>query len=400
MEHVTNLNKGLEKKIFELQQRIDELNEESRLQRLTTIKYDQLRTEFEAMEGEVAKSKHREKEDLLAQQQYKSELDKVLTLNKELTSKVESMQAKNIAMAEKLTSTQGAMRQSEGDSKRLDEALKQREADLKAEFERERKAMQAEVERAKAATQQLLSKFMDLESKEEAAYSERELMNREAMAVAAHHVAASAAMAAAAQSATVSSTAEAAALSKISEAAAQANREVNPESVTPTNADRSAIPTTTPVHNGGAIVMPSSEFETNIQQISVMMRCSELEQEMSKMKDDNQKLRRQIAKSIDSTKNVSANGADNGVVVGAERERAAALLAEQFAEVQEELDRYKKERADLKKVILIEDWITTSGRPGTMDEKYQTDLLSAYKSLYTQLDEEIAKKDKLIHKLK
>lgn len=151
----------------------------------------------------------------------------------------------------------------------------------------------------------------------------------------------------------------------------------------------------------------SQDFESNMAQISVMMHCTELEQEMSKLKNDNQKLRRQIAKSLDASTRAAAaekekNGAQTeGVIAVPEKERAgaAALLAEQFAEVQEELERYKKERADLKRVILIEDWITTS-KPGTMDEKYQTDLLSAYKSLYTQLDEEIAKKDKFIQKLK
>ncbi len=307
------------------------------------------------------------------------------------------------------------------DVKALEEALAAREQELRAEFERERRQLAGELKREQAAKQQLLSRFIDLES---------EASEREASSAAASALREAAAAAIASSSAVLDQAAPPTVTSSSSEAAPA-----------PTAAIPSAVPSTPklplmtiatshplapspPAAKGsGHQQQPPhhqpQDFETNLAQIQVMMRCTELEQELEKMKADNQKLRRTMARTIDQgakeaklqqqQQQNSTGGTSAGTPAAAAatstpegRAGAAALLAEQFAEVQEELERYKKERADLKKVILIEDWITTAAaKPGsTVEEKYQTDLLSAYKSLYTQLDEEIAKKEKLIQKLK
>ena len=420
VEHVTNLNKGLEKKIIELQQRIDELADENRLSQLTVIKYDQLRTEFETMETENVRLRSREKEDLLSQQQYKSENEKLMTINKELVDKVEKLSAQQHEMEAKLQSTITAAKQSQVNSKTFEQAVKQREEQLQIEFDRERKVLQTELERETSSRQQLLSRIMDLESSLECATNSSSNIDNERAAVAA----ASVALAKATSQKLVhhshslhqqlSSTTQNNSSSVPSPTTmTESNELMNRKDLSlPLNKTMETISSTSaavvaqPQLNNAVdnTYINNRDFDTNLQQISVMMRCTELEQEMFKLKDDNQKLRRYIAKTVDSTDPGTVVAATNGDINNTsdgtvdKSKQGAQLLAEQFAELEDELERYKKERADLKKVILLEDWITTGG--GTVDEKYQNNLLSAYKSMYTQLDEEINKKNKLIQKLK
>ena len=416
MEHVTNLNKGLEKKIIELQQRLDELNESGRAaQRATLGQVDALRAEAEAAVAEVAKLKAREAEAERLKEEARRTAEELTKELQALAAKVKALEKANGELQASLAESATAKAaEAAVDVKALEEALAAREQELRAEFERERRQLAGELKREQAAKQQLLSRFIDLESET----SEREASS-----------AAASALREAAAAAIASSTLEQTAAPVVtSSEAAPAPTASIPSAVpsTPklplmTIATSHPLAPSPPTAKGsGHQQQPPhhhqpQDFETNLAQIQVMMRCTELEQELEKMKADNQKLRRTMARTIDQgakeaklqqqQQNSTAAGtpatpAATSTPEG--RAGAAALLAEQFAEVQEELERYKKERADLKKVILIEDWITTAAaKPGsTVEEKYQTDLLSAYKSLYTQLDEEIAKKEKLIQKLK
>ena len=416
VEHVTNLNKGLEKKIIELQQRLDELNESGRAaQRATLGQVDALRAEAEAAVAEVAKLKAREAEAERLKEEARRTAEELTKELQALAAKVKALEKANGELQASLAESATAKAaEAAVDVKALEEALAAREQELRAEFERERRQLAGELKREQAAKQQLLSRFIDLESET----SEREASS-----------AAASALREAAAAAIASSTLEQTAAPVVtSSEAAPAPTASIPSAVpsTPklplmTIATSHPLAPSPPTAKGsGHQQQPPhhhqpQDFETNLAQIQVMMRCTELEQELEKMKADNQKLRRTMARTIDQgakeaklqqqQQNSTAAGtpatpAATSTPEG--RAGAAALLAEQFAEVQEELERYKKERADLKKVILIEDWITTAAaKPGsTVEEKYQTDLLSAYKSLYTQLDEEIAKKEKLIQKLK
>jgi len=70
-----------------------------------------------------------------------------------------------------------------------------------------------------------------------------------------------------------------------------------------------------------------------------MMRCSELEQECAKFKHENQEMRELIANTSDQYTS------DTG----------ASLLAQQCAQMQVELDRYREERSNLKTIVLSQE---------------------------------------------
>src|SRR5690625_1709126 len=149
VEHVTNLNRGLEMKIIELQQRNDELSEEIRLLRLTDSKK---RADFEQAESELAELRTRSKEDHLSMQRYQSELDKVTTMNRQLMARVDQLAMKN---GELELSIREAMERKPTvelvDPKLLEQAVAKREHELRQEFERERKALIAERDREQSS---------------------------------------------------------------------------------------------------------------------------------------------------------------------------------------------------------------------------------------------------------
>lgn len=66
-----------------------------------------------------------------------------------------------------------------------------------------------------------------------------------------------------------------------------------------------------------------------------MMRCSEQEQENAKLKHENQKMRELIASKIDQSDS-----------------DAASMLAQQCSTMQNELDRLRDERTQLKTIVL------------------------------------------------
>ena len=70
-----------------------------------------------------------------------------------------------------------------------------------------------------------------------------------------------------------------------------------------------------------------------------MMRCSELEQECAKFKQENQNMRELLANLADK------NASDD----------AASMLAKQCADMQLELDRSREERSQLKTIVLSQE---------------------------------------------
>lgn len=88
-------------------------------------------------------------------------------------------------------------------------------------------------------------------------------------------------------------------------------------------------------------------ISSDISMVSLMMRCSELEQECAKCKQENQEMRELIA---------SSDTSDN--------ERGASLLAQQCAQMQIELDRYREERTNLKTIVLSQESNMRDARSG------------------------------------
>lgn len=84
--------------------------------------------------------------------------------------------------------------------------------------------------------------------------------------------------------------------------------------------------------------------------VSLMMRCSELEQECAKSKQENQEMRELIASTSDKS--------DKG------GERGASLLAQQCAQMQIDLDRYREERSNLKTIVLSQESYMKDARFG------------------------------------
>jgi predicted negative regulator of RcsB-dependent stress response len=84
------------------------------------------------------------------------------------------------------------------------------------------------------------------------------------------------------------------------------------------------------------------------------MRCSELEQECAKFKQENQEMRELIASFSDQNS----------------RETGASLLAQQCAQMQLDLDRYREERTNLKTIVLSQESNLRDSRFDSLDYFY------------------------------
>lgn len=308
VEHVTNLNRGLEKKIMTLQHKIDDLIEENRNLKITEGRYNNLKQEMEQVETEMTELKTRQRENNLQIEKYNSEMSKLSAFIKELENKNQILEQNKVELEDKVRLVIDNKNQILIDNEKIESTIKQREQELRAEFEIERKRLIEEREQEQISKQQLISQCMEKELEQskdsERSFKENMLQDR------------------------------------------------------------------------------PDDFDSNVEMISIMMQCTELEQELKRSQNEIQKLRDQLAN----------NAGD--------KDSSAALLAKQFQGLQDELDRYKKERTDLKRVILIDDHIKTFTGDQNQKKKYQEDLVSTYKDLFAKMDEEIASKDKLINQLR
>ena len=125
------------------------------------------------------------------------------------------------------------------------------------------------------------------------------------------------------------------------------------------------------------------------------MRCSELEQECAKCKQENQEMRELIASSSDTFNN----------------EKGASLLAQQCAQMQIELDRYREERSNLKTIVLSQE---SNIRDARFDEALylfhlilisvffsaENDVISAFKAIIKQLETELEQTKEMFNQTK
>ncbi|RWS07279.1 unconventional myosin-Vc-like protein, partial [Dinothrombium tinctorium] len=279
VERVKAVNKGLERKIIELQQKIDILNEENNRRKQIEASAEEAKNESIKLANELKSTKN-----ILLEKD--EEIEKMHLLIKEVQKKNLELERKleeQCKLVEKIRNENANMQQ-QYDIKALEEAIAEKEKTLIAKFERERKILLDERETEKASHQQLLRKYAALEEK---------------------------------------------------------------------------------LQHGPEFVEEDSR-SPDISTVSLMMRCSELEQECAKLKHENQEMR-----------DVFANLADRN-----ESDNAATLLAQQFSVLQNELDRMKEERSNLKTIVL--------GQESAMrDQSAESEVISAFKSIIKQLEREV-----------
>ncbi|RWS27899.1 unconventional myosin-Va-like protein [Leptotrombidium deliense] len=279
VEHVKALNKGLERKIIELQQKVDVLNDECNKRKQFESNSEEFKNESIKLSTELKNAKNIiiEKDQLI--NDLRSRVDEMDNKNKELLIKLEDQ----ISTIDKLK-VETEKVQEQVDVKATEEALAAKEQQLIAKYERERKILLEERESEKSSHQQLLRKYAALEDKLQSGADFNEDENR------------------------------------------------NPD----------------------------------ISTVSLMMRCSEMEQECAKLKHENQEMR-----------DAFANLADKN-----ESDSAAALLAQQCALLQNELDRVREERSNLKTIVLGQE-------SAIRDQSAEAEVISAFKSIIKQLEREV-----------
>ncbi|CAG2105109.1 unnamed protein product [Medioppia subpectinata] len=278
VEHVTNLNKGLERKIIELQQKVDDLNSERKALIQTDGEISEYKSQFSRFETEIKNLKNEMKQKDIQFQALEDEMNESKNVNEKLTKDVERHKSK----VNDLLTNNAKIRQ-EADPKLIENAVREKEKLLITKYEKEKKALIDERENERASRQQLLRKYMALEDK---------------------------------------------------------------------------------YQSGGR--GEDDDRSPDISTVSLMMRCSELEQECAKCKQENQEMRELIAASADLDDN----------------ERGASLLAQQCAQMQIECDRYREERSNLKTIVL-------SQESNIKDVSGESELISAFKAIIKQLESEL-----------
>ncbi|KAI1280411.1 Unconventional myosin-Va [Halotydeus destructor] len=158
--HVTQLNKGLERKIFELQNKIDDLNQDLTKAKSSKADLSKEKAETQKLDTAVKNMKNalsdKEKELEKLQSQLDSRDQSYGSLEKKLSE--------SLTVIEKLKEVNKSM-ENRYDSKAVEEAVAQKEKTLNAKFERERKIQMEERESEKHAYQQLLRKYAALEER-------------------------------------------------------------------------------------------------------------------------------------------------------------------------------------------------------------------------------------------
>jgi myosin-5 len=252
VEHVTNLNKGLERKIIELQQKVDDMNNQRKALIQNENEISEYKSQFSRLEIEIKNLKNDLKQKDIQFQTLADEMNDSKNVNEKLVKDVERHKSK----INELLSNNAKIRQ-ENDPKLIEAAVKEKEKLLITKYEKEKKALIDERENERASRQQLLRKYMALEEK----------------------------------------------------------------------------------YQSGGRGEDDDDRSPDISTVSLMMRCSELEQECAKCKQENQEMRELIAASADFEDN----------------DRGASLLAQQCAQMQIELDRYREERTNLKTIVLSQE---------------------------------------------
>lgn len=109
-----------------------------------------------------------------------------------------------------------------------------------------------------------------------------------------------------------------------------------------------------------------------------MMRCSELEQECAKVKHESQQMREIMAGMSDKS-----------------NDNTAAMLAQQCASLQLELDRAREEKTHLKTIVLGQESTMSSREPSGDSE-----VISAFKAIIKQQQRELEAENNTSDQLK
>ena len=123
--------------------------------------------------------------------------------------------------------------------------------------------------------------------------------------------------------------------------------------------------------------------------VSLMMRCSELEQEKAKLKYENEELRMAFVNATTSTNKSSTN---NKQSVGDNLNAVATkVLAQNYANLESELERVNEERKHLKTIVL--------GQDSLREPMAESEVISAFKSIIKHLETELDSQKELNDKL-
>ncbi|KAK4337050.1 hypothetical protein RND71_044126 [Anisodus tanguticus] len=279
IDHVKTLNRGLESKIIQLQQKIEFLKTEITKTRQLENENQEIKTEKAKLLSDIRNLKNiiigKNKEVDYLKVQTEQEKEK----NVQIETKLDEIKFNYEELKNKLSQFDKSY-----NKKVLEEQLAEREKIIQSKFEKEKKALLLERESEKSAHQQLLRKYAALEDKL--------------------------------------------------------------------------------LHNGEI----SDDFESrrpDISTVSLMMRCSELEQEKAKLKHENEEMRSAFANSIDE------NGTNS----------AAKVLAQHYSSLQNELDKIREERKHLKTIVL--------GQDSLKEPMVESEVISAFKSIINQLETEL-----------
>lgn len=291
VQHVQQLNKGLERKIIELQQKLNATMDQLKEAKTKTTNMDDFKQHQLKLDIEIKNLKNtiqdREKEidklktEVEAKEKYNFSLEKKLQDNINVIDSLKEMNKK----------MEGSF-----DEKRVKSAVIEREKALTARYEQEKKILIEELEAEKYSRQQLLRKCAALED-------------------------------------------------QVSQMDSGASGYEDGEQ----NGTISA-------RTGG----------TDVSAVSLMMKCSELEQESAKLKHENQQMRELLAELSSSE---------------SKGEEAGSLLAQQFASIQQELDRTKEEKSHLKTIVL--------GQETSISKTGDSEVISAFKMIVKQLEREV-----------
>lgn len=294
VEHVRSLNMGLESKIIQLQQKIENLKIELGKSKVSGNDVQELKTEKAKLTNEIRNlknviiGKNKEVEFLKG----KAEEEKQQSI--QLESKLDEIKFNYEELKKKFK--QFDVNQNK--KRELEEQFIDKEKQIIERYERERRILLQERESEKAAHQQLLRKYSALEDK---------LLHKSNS-------------------------------NEIADDFDNINR--------------------------------GPDFST----VSLMMRCSEVEQEKAKLKHENEELRLAL---------VNNDGSKDSA--------AAKVLAQNYNILERELERVKEERKNLKTIVL--------GQDSLKEPMAESEVISAFKSIIKHLETELDSQKELNEKL-
>lgn len=286
VQHVQQLNKGLERKIIELQQKLNEMNTELKEARNKEINLAEFKVTSSRLDTEIKNLKN-----VISDKDKDIEKLKELIETKEkYNAGLEKQMSEKLKSIEKLKDLNKQLENS-FDQKAVDDAVEAAKKTLEAKFEQDKKILIEELENEKYSRQQLLRKYAALEEKLQSVET------------------------------------------------GEINYNDQP-----------------------------SDRSPDVSTVSLMMKCSELEQECAKVKQENQEMRELMSRLSAGDKAAS--------------DKASNLLAEQFASIQMELDRTKEEKTQLKTIVLGQE----SSKAGSSGD---SEVISAFKMIVKQLEHEV-----------